>query len=219
MARRNGRPLGTLFVIVGIVAILGTTFASGFLSGLHWERVRVVAGLVKPQAGKEPTRERAGALRPGQSPPMPSMTFYQELTAPLASPAPRPVKTPASKAEPAVKPDAPRGDAPTTSDSSAPPAAKPETVKSPAPAIASASASESARYTVQVAAYAAREQANALAARLAARGFPGDITEASTPGGVRYRVRVGTYATKDAARNLIARLSTDAGLSGFVTVR
>jgi cell division protein FtsN len=217
MARRNGRPLGTLLVIIGIVAILGTTFATGFLSGLHWERVRVVAGLVKPQAGKEPTRERAGALRPGQSPPMPSMTFYQELTAPLASPAPRPVKTPAPKAEPAVKSDAARGDAPATSDSPAPPAAKPETVKPPAPALASAS--ESARYTVQVAAYAAREQANALAARLAARGFPGDITEASTPGGVRYRVRVGTYATKDAARDVIARLSTNAGLSGFVTVR
>lgn len=200
MARRKqNHRFGTLFVIIGLVAILGTTFAAGFLSGRHWERVRVVAGLVKPQAGKEPARERAGALRPSERPPMPSMTFYQELTAPLAAPPPQPVKAPAPKTEPAVRPEAPaakpaapRGDA----------TAKPET-----------------RYTVQVVAYAAREQADALVARLAARGFQGDVSETATPGGVRYRVRVGTYATKDAAKDVIARLSTDSGLSGFVTPR
>jgi cell division protein FtsN len=210
--RKQGRRFGTLLVIIGIVAILGTTFGAGFLSGRHWERVRVVAGLVKPQAGKEPARERAGALRPPERPPMPSMTFYQELTAPLASPPPRPAKAPEPKPQPAVKPDAPLGDATAKAELPAKHVAKVE------PTAARPEASL-ARYTVQVAAYAAREQADTLVARLAARGFQGDVSETATPGGVRYRVRVGTYATKDAAKDVIARLSTDAGLSGFVTVR
>lgn len=192
--RKQGRRFGTLFVTIGVVAILGTTFAAGFLSGRHWERVRVVAGLVKPQAGKEPTRERAGALRPAEPPPMPSMTFYQELTAPLALPPPRPVKSP--KTETPAKQEAPRADVAATADTA-----------------------HRGGYTVQVAAYATREQADALVARLGTRGFQGDVSETTTPGGVRYRVRVGTYATKEAAKDVIARLSTDSGLSGFVTVR
>jgi cell division protein FtsN len=206
MARRTpGHRVGTLFVIIGIMAVLGTTFTAGFLSGRHWERVRVIAGLVKPQAGREPTRERAGALRPADQPPMPSMTFYQELTAPLASPPPRPTK---AEARP-PKPDPPKAETVVTPD--------PPRVDTPAVVIP-----ESARrgsYTVQVAAYATREQADTLAARLAARGFETDVTETTTQGGVRYRVRVGPYPTKDAAKDVVARLATDAGLSGFVTIR
>jgi cell division septation protein DedD len=227
MAKRNhGRRFGTLFVIIGVVAILGTTFAAGFLSGRHWERVRVVAGLVKPQAGKEPTRERAGALRPAEPPPMPSMTFYQELTAPLASPPPRPVKSPAPKAQTPAKEEAPRADVAAKADlpakqvaklDAAP--AKSETVKPSTAATSADTAGRSSGYTVQVAAYATREQADALVARLGTRGFHADVSETTTPGGVRYRVRVGTYATKEAAKDVIARLSTDSGLSGFVTVR
>ena len=248
MARRKrSGGIGTLFVILGIVGIIGGTFTAGFLAGRHWERVRVVAGLVKPQAGKEPARERAGAARP-EPPPLPALTFYQELTAPLASPPPRPAKSDAKspKAEPATKPDASRVDPPVKPEQvvklepsatkpeppapkvvPAPPAPKadpapakadpPKPVATPEPAPAPADARRS--YTVQVAAYATRAQAEALAERLTARGFSADVSETTAPAGVRYRVRVGTYPTKEAAHDLATRLAADVRLSGFVTVR
>ena len=202
--RQQRRGFGTLFVILGIVAVFGGTFMAGFLSGRHWERVRVVAGLVKPQAGQEPTRERAGAIA---QPPLPSLTFYQELTAPLSSPPPRAAKgdTRTARAEPA-KPELPRADA-----------AKTEALK-PEMALAKADAAGSS-YAVQVAAYATRAQAEALAGRLTARGFAADVSETTTQTGVRYRVRFGAYPTREVARDALARLATDVHLSGFVTTR
>ena len=208
LQRQRRRGVGTLFVILGIVAVFGGTFMAGFLSGRHWERVRVVAGLVKPQARQEPARERAGAIA---QPPLPSLTFYQELTAPLSSPPPRGAKgdTRTARAE-APKPELPRPDA-----------AKPETPKpeaKPETALPKADAAGSA-YAVQVAAYATRAQAEALAGRLTARGFAADVSETTTQTGVRYRVRFGAYPTREVARDALARLATDVHLSGFVTTR
>jgi cell division septation protein DedD len=208
--RQHRRGFGTLFVILGIVAVFGGTFMAGFLSGRHWERVRVVAGLVKPQAGQEPARERAGASAIAQ-PPLPSLTFYQELTAPLSSPPPRGAKgdTRTPRAEPA-RPELPRADAARTE------APKPEA--KPEMALAKADAAGSS-YAVQVAAYATRAQAEALAGRLTARGFAADVSETTTQNGVRYRVRFGAYPTREVARDALARLATDVHLSGFVTTR
>ena len=224
--RHRGRGVGTLFVMLGIVAVIGGTFMAGFLSGRHWERVRVVAGLVKPQSGQEPARERAGAIA---QPQVPSLTFYQELTAPLASPPPRAAKgdTRPAKAEP-VKPETPKAETPKAETP------KPEIARAEAPKAEAAKAESpkaepvradptpkaaAAGYTVQVAAYATRAQADVLAGRLFARGFAADVSDISTPTGARYRVRVGTYPTKEAARDALARLSTDVHLSGFVTAR
>jgi cell division septation protein DedD len=213
--------------MLGVVAVIGGTFMAGFLAGRHWERVRVVAGLVKPQSGQEPARERAGAIA---QPTVPSLTFYQELTAPLASPPPRATKGDArpAKAEPA-KTDTPRAEAPKPevpkpeiAKAVAPKAEAPR-VESPKPEPGGADppprAQASGSYTVQVAAYATRAQADVLAGRLFARGFAADVSEITTQTGVRYRVRVGTYPTKEAARDALGRLSADVHLGGFVTAR
>jgi cell division septation protein DedD len=101
------------------------------------------------------------------------------------------------------------------------PKSEPATPEPAKPASAGKADPETRRggYTVQVAAYATRAQADGLAEQLRARGFETDVTETTTQGGVRYRVRVGTYPTREAAKDVVARLSSDARLSGFVTVR
>jgi cell division protein FtsN len=200
MARHRQRgSVSTLLVLLGVVAILGGTFAAGYLSGRHSERVRVLLGLEKPQA---PAPDRARVPARAADPVAPTLTFYQELTAPLASPPPRSAKLEPSR----VKPEAP---APRPE-----PGAKPEAVRPPRE-----SKSESQGYTVQVAAYATRAQADGLVARLASHGFTADVSETTTASGVRYRVRVGSYATRDAARDAVGRLAAETRLGGFVAVR
>ncbi|MBI1736242.1 MAG: SPOR domain-containing protein [Candidatus Rokubacteria bacterium] len=205
--RRQRRGISTLLVLLGLVAILGGTFTAGFLAGRHWERVQVITGLAKPQAPPEPERPRVTAR--AVDPVVPALTFYQELTAPLASPPPRGAKPepprPKPEAAPRVKPE---------------PAPRPEPVAKPEPP---GPAKEPVRsdtgYTVQVAAYATRAQADGLVARLASHGFAADVSETTTGAGVRYRVRVGSYPTRGAARDAAARLATETRLGGFVAVR
>ena len=190
--------MSTLLVILGLVAVLGGTFTAGFLSGRHWERVRVLAGLVKPQA---PEADRARVPARAADPVVPALTFYQDLTAPLASPPPRAAKADAAR---------PKSEAVVRAESTAKPES-PRAVKEPP-------RSETG-YTVQVAAYTTRAQADGLVARLASHGFTADVSETSTSAGVRYRVRVGSYPTKDAARDAAARLATETRLGGFVAGR
>lgn len=251
--RRRGAGISALFVVLGLVAILGGTFAAGFFTGRHWERVRVVAGLVKPQAGKEPER-RALAGKPTDTPAVAPLTFYQELTAPLSSPGrqggtpprtPRPVTPPtgrsmsasasterslqATAVVPATRASARAAKTDTTPERTgaertaapearAEPNAEPVTQAKAAPE--NTADTERARaYTVQVAAYGTRAQAESLVQRLGTLGFEGDVSETTTPGGVRYRVRVGTYPSKEAARDAASRLGAATGLGGFVAAR
>ena len=247
-SKRRRRGLGSLFVILGIVAVVGGTFAAGFLAGRHWERVRVVAGLVKPQASNQPGRERVPATKPSEPAP-PSLTFYQELTAPLASLPPKPKTEPArpakaeppridtvakpepkpeqvvAKAEPASRTEAPKPEPVVKVETPKPePAPKADAAPKAEPVVkteppVAASPRGPGGFTVQVAAYATRAQAEALAERLVARRFEADVSETTTPNGVRYRVRSGTYPTKDAARDAAVRLGADVRLNGFVTAR
>jgi DedD protein len=252
--RRRGRGASTLLVVLGLVAVFGGTFGAGFLAGRHWERVSIVAGLVKPQAGRErerAARERTAQGRSSDAPAVPPLTFYQELTAPLASPPPRAVKSETSAVKPfdapkifaAAKPSAPATKPVETtpkalettkpSEIAKPPliSAKPSpTITTSAPTTPSVDStpptlSESraanaggSSYTIQVAAYNDRAQADALAARLAKRGVNADVVSASTPSGIRYRVRIGAYPTRQAAREAMSQLA-ESGLGGFVAVR
>ncbi|OGK86847.1 MAG: hypothetical protein A2050_02995 [Candidatus Rokubacteria bacterium GWA2_73_35] len=191
MARRRGGDgrLASLLVLVGCVVVLGGTFLLGVAAGRRWPALPFPA-LPEAKAAKAEKRERAPEPRP-------TLTFYQELTAPLASPPPppRPGKA-AARGEPAARPE--RGDR-------------------PAPVEASAAADT--RYTIQVAAYRARAQADALRERLAAAGHAVYVVEGEGPGGVRYRVRVGTFATREAAQEAAARVAREESLTAFVTTR
>ena len=78
--------------------------------------------------------------------------------------------------------------------------------RNPAPSRATTS-----QFTVQVAAYNSRTQADAAASRLAARGFSVRVTGTRAP----YRVRVGRYATRAEATAAAARMKR-AGVNGMV---
>jgi cell division protein FtsN len=194
--RRDGSRVSTLLVLLGIAGVLGGTFGAGFFSGRYWSRVSVMTGLVKPRAGDTAEREATGRDRPvGKE--TPSLTFYQELTAPLGSPPPRPAE-PQKPVDTATRIVA----TPATSVSTTAP-----TVKGPT------------SFTVQVGAYGTRAQADALARRLAARGVAASVSEATTDRGVRYRVRVGTYPSREAARDAATRVGSEWHLATFVAPR
>lgn len=201
--RRGGRGAGSFLLVIGCLAVLGSTFTLGVMAGRHWPSFPFAKKEPVAKAARERDRDRS-ARAPE---PTPTLTFYQELTAPLAAPPPvmppKPVR--AEKTEPpklaAPKPEAANLDAPK------PDAARPEPVK-PEP-----------QFTVQVGAYKAREPAEALRARLAAQGHDAYVVAADEPGGVRFRVRVGAFATREAAQEVAARIAGDRTLSTFVTAR
>jgi cell division protein FtsN len=189
----GGGGAGAFLLVVGCLAVLGSTFTLGVMAGRHWPSFP----FAKKESVAKAARERDRDRRARAPEPTPTLTFYQELTAPLAAPPPAKPPKPAraEKAEPS-KPDAPQ-----------PEAARPEPVK-PEP-----------QFTVQVGAYKAREPAETLRARLAVQGHDAYVVAADEPGGVRFRVRVGAFATREAAQAVAVRIAGDRTLSTFVTAR
>ncbi|MFQ5521720.1 MAG: SPOR domain-containing protein, partial [Candidatus Methylomirabilia bacterium] len=75
-------------------------------------------------------------------------------------------------------------------------------------------------WTIQVAAFEAREPARALRHSLATEGFDAYLASVTREDGtVLYRVRVGNYATRDAALQVSARLKGTRTLDPFVVPR
>jgi len=187
VAQKRSRRLGTLLVLLGCVSLLGTAFAAGLYTGRVGARTppKKMIEVDKDAAGTSRQRDRA---RPSE--PQPSLTFYQELTAPLTAPPPTPKNT------------KPRGVEP----------AKP--VVEPQPA-----ADPDGAFTVQVGAYKLAGPAEALRATLAAAGWETRVVAAEVNEGVRYRVQVGSYPTRDAARASAARLAAERSLPTLVTAR
>jgi len=194
MAGRSARGApsraGTAFVVIGLVTILGSTFGAGVYTGRRWGPPTPVKAEARKEAG-ERTRPPAA----------PTLTFYQELTAPLtAPPPPKPVKPP--------KPE----------DAVVIASRRPATVP-PAAGASAAGPTVLGAYTVQVGAYRARPPADALRATLLAAGHDADVVESHASGETRYRVRVGAFPTAETARVAAARLSAERSLSTFVTTR
>jgi cell division protein FtsN len=203
MARggRSGRNrVASVLFLVGCLGVLGGTFALGFMAGRLWPR--------PPSAPSLVARGAKEISRPTE--PAPALTFYQELTAPLASPPPpKPSKLP--RVERSDKPDAaPKSDALPAVELPKPASSQPPS-PGPAPGLGA--------FTVQVGAYKAREPAEALRARLAAAGYEAYVAQVDAPGSVRFRVRVGSFAARDAAQQVADRIGRERPLSAFVTSR
>ena len=199
-ARRDRNRTASVLFLVGCLAVLGGTFMLGVIAGRFWPRPPSSQGSTAARGAKEAPPTRAGDRAARLAEPAPTLTFYQDLTAPLTSPPPvKPSKPP--RAEKSDKPDA----APTTEGTAAP------EIPRPAP--------NQAAFTVQVGAYKAREPAEALRARLAARGHPAYVVQIDAPGSVRFRVRVGSFATREAAQQIADRIGSERSLSAFVTSR
>jgi DedD protein len=195
---RKRRRLGTFFFIVGILTVLGVTFAVGALAGRFSLRPASVASAK--------TVDRPAKPAP---PAHPELTFYRELVAPLATPPvpSKPVPKPPVKREPA--PAAPAAGEPRDL-----PARPAETG-----AASTVTRADGGRYTVQVGAFNAREQAEAVRARLAASGHAAYVLEGGATATPRYRVRIGAFTTAEDARQAAARLATEARVATYVTTR
>ncbi len=189
--RQGGSRAGTFLVLSGILGMLTVTFIAGVWTGRNWP---VIVGSPKSPATAEapaPPRGRVVVERPRPAEPLPALTFYHDLKAPLTAPPPRPIKP-----------------------------VRPPELKREEPGRAEAASPEAgARFTVQVAAYNAKPPAEALRTTLAAAGHDARVVETEQSGGVRYRVQVGVFATRDAARDAAVRLAAERSLSTFVTTR
>ena len=218
--RRGGGRTGTFLVLAGIAGVLSATFLAGFWTGHNWP---ALVGNSKPPSSEASSTKRGGGERPRPADALPALTFYDELKAPLTAPPPparaskppRPVE-PARREIVAEPPPAP---VPATLEATRVESA-PAHVDTPVARVelpAAAPADAGARFTVQVAAYNVRTQADALRATLAAAGHDARVVEAQTSGGVRYRVQVGTFPTRPAAQDAAARLAAERSLATFVT--
>jgi cell division protein FtsN len=191
--RQGGHRTGTFLVLSGIVGVLTVTFVAGVWTGRNWP---VIVGSPRSPSAVEapaPPRGRVVAERPRPAEPLPALTFYHDLKAPLTAPPPSP------------RPSKP---------------ARPPELKREEPGRAEAASPEAGtRFTVQVAAYNAKPPAEALRTTLAAAGHDARVVETEQGGGVRYRVQVGVFATRDAARDAAVRLAAERSLSTFVTTR
>ena len=205
--RERSSRTGTLLVLSGVVGVLAVTFVAGVWTGRHWPLLGGAASA--PAAPAEaPAGRRGAAARPRQTEPLPALTFYHELTAPLtAPPPPRKPPRPARPPEPKREADKP--------ETAPPPAAT--LPAAPAPSAVTHAAGPA--FTIQVGAYNARTPADTLRATLAAAGHDARIVEAETPAGVRYRVQVGSFPTREAAKETATRLAAERSLPAFVTPR
>ena len=209
MSRRGSRGgiLASFLLLLGFTTVMGLTFAAGVFAGRQWPRLWSSLG-----ATARPARE-ASTARPAEraraSRPTPLLTFYEELTAPLTAPPPAPRGPAGRPSRPArvVRSEPPGGE--TGRDEPSPPSAGAGT----------AAASVERRFTVQVAAFRTRAQAEALRAELANAGHQAYVAESESVAGPRYRVRVGAFLSREAARLAAARLVSEGRLTTFVTTR
>jgi hypothetical protein len=205
--------------------LLGVSFGLGMLAGRQWAG-RGVAGVEASRPGNG-AREAGGrgesaAGRRGRSvasePVYPQiqdkLTFYQTLPAPLGgeiqegerpgrrdgkadkAPAPRSESKPPEPKAPESKPDGRRGSGPESS--------------APVPS------GVAAAYTVQVAAYRSRAQAESLRQALGQDAY---VVEAVAESGTTYRVRLGAYTTRAEAEAAAARVRAERAVATFITTR
>ena len=228
---RSGRsPWLVLFVVVGVAA----GFGAGVLVGRHGARPSADVETAEPPVKKPAVAARRGGLTEPASdrPPQEKLTFYQTLTAPMASPpVPAAKSASAGKVEPAkvepAKVEPAKSPGPTERPVAARPVAAPAPAASPAadrPAAAPAPARpaevRAADWAVQVGAFKDRGQAENVRRPLAAAGFEAYVLAGTGDDGQpRYKVRVGTFKTREEAGRMAARVREERSLAAFVTAR
>jgi cell division septation protein DedD len=126
---------------------------------------------------------------------------FLALRCPTASASVATGTPPSSQTESARQPEA----APT--ETAPPPAPRPEL-----PASDPAAAETGGAWSVQVAAFNTRPQANALAERLRGRGYQARVDGSAAP----FRVRIGRYPTRAAAATALQEIKAR-GMDGFIT--
>ncbi len=207
--RRGGTVSGALFLMACLV-VLVLTFMLGMLVGRQWARR---AALSPPalatgadratgtqsgrgeSPGARPRARKLSEREPDDATPQiqDKFTFYKTLTAPLtAGPPPAPKRPPT---------ETPKADAERESRR------EPATGHDPA---------ADGTYTIQVAAFKTRAQADQLRETLGQDAY---VSEGGSVSMARFRVRIGAFAAKVDAEAAAGRLRAERSLTGFVTRR
>jgi cell division protein FtsN len=247
--RHSSGPGTGQWMALGVAAlvILGLTFTLGLLVGRQWARQLPSAAAGEVAKKSVSAARRSGLAEAGiEQPPElgEKLTFYQTLTAPLKSVSPagsgerahRPEAPPKPQAAPvsAPVPAPPLDEAPPTLVG--PATTPPRPVAAPDPAPAKPADGGSAVYgppaspqtkmpesqgswTVQVAAFKARAQADRLQRELIAAGFDAFVTAKGGEGQAQFRVRVGSFKTREDATRAAQRVKAERSLAAFVTPR
>ena len=237
----NGKQLVFLFMTGTVAAVV--VFLCGVMVGRGIQAPRVAPPIeASTDSGGDPTASARPAVAApsgssgvtgGSSAPDEVLTYADRLGE--QTPPPEELQEPAiDPTRPAAKAKAPTPPAekPTRSESRpAPPAkndkaspATPARVAPPAPAVAAAAtpapapaaAAEPAGkgFVVQVAAVRERSEADAIARRLAAKGYPSFV---STGAPHVFRVRVGKYADRHQADTVASRLKREEQFKPWIT--
>jgi cell division protein FtsN len=213
------------------LVILGLTFTLGLLVGRQWARQLPPAATAESAKKSALAARRSGLAEAGiERPPElgEKLTFYHTLTAPLKSVSPAGSRESAHRSEAPPKPQAAPVSAPVPAPQldeappvmierappplPSPPAAPDRAQANPAPETA-------AQWTVQVAAFKARAQAERLQKQLIAAGFETYVTEKGGEGQAQFRVRVGSFKAREDAVRTAERLKAERSVAAFVTSR
>jgi len=214
----NGKQLVFLFMAATVVSVV--IFLCGVLVGRNVRAERSQVDV--PTASADPTPAAAQASASETTP------AYTGLDKPnskddlqkkpersaKAAEAPAPVTTlpPAAAPGPEPKAATPPADPPRAA---APATEKPAPV--PTPSATSGTEPSDKGYAVQIAAVNARSEADAMAKRLASKGYSAYVLAPATGTPPVYRVRVGKFPTKREAETVAAKLQKEEQLKPWVT--
>lgn len=203
----------SVLVLLGFVVVVGLVFTAGVLAGRHWPRLLPSLGAASASR-LEPEARRPGE-RGRESQPAPVLSFYQELRAPI-TPEPLPLKPRSPRS---VRPEPPNPETPKP-EPARPQMPEPDPVRPvAAPRPPAPSALPERRFTIQVAAFKTRPQAETMRRGLVDGGYDAYVSESAGPSGARYRVRVGAYPTRDDAQQAAQRLAAERRVTTFITAR
>jgi cell division septation protein DedD len=220
----NGKQLVFLFMAATVVSVV--IFLCGVLVGRGVQAERAAdAGLAAIEMSAEPLPEAfatetatpAGAdpTTAAAPPAVDELSYFTRLeeTSPVveelkpAPPSPSPAAAPAASPSRETTPAAQRGGA-AAAAATTPPAAA-----GPAPA---ATPSRSG-YVVQIAALNVRNEAEAIAERLAAKGYSAYVESPASGSPPIYRVRIGRFDSRREAETVAAKLEKEEQFKPWVT--
>ena len=212
-------------LVSAAAVIMGLTFTLGVLVGRQWSRPVSVAASAESGARKIVPPGKRGGLSGADVEPAPAidqkLTFYQTLTAPLGRGFADASQRPEDKAKAQHVPEPARAEPPPPSYLYA---SRGETIveKPEAAEVAAARAQADAAgpWSVQVAAFKTRPQADTLQQQLKKAGFDAYVASAAASDGqTNYRGRIGTFKSKLDAQRMAERVRGERSLAAFVAPR
>jgi len=202
----SGKQLVFMFMAATVTAVV--IFLCGVMVGRGVNTTRASAASLAAAPASDPTSAVSRPASPdtaSSSEPVSSqeslkgLTYARRLEAP--EPPPEPAVEPVTAPAPAVAPSK------ATRPPAVQPAANPVSSEEP----------KGEGFVVQVASLRSRDDADAIARRLSAKGFPSFVTTPASSGPRVFRVRVGKYTERSEAETIARRLEKEEQFKPWIT--